>query len=136
MHDLRLAIRALRGTPIVSAVAALSLALGIGANTAMFSLVNGLLLRTLLVDRPNQLMTISTDEAHSLGFSGGLGWNYAMWEGLRPRLGAFDGGFVWKMERLDLAERGETRPVDALITSGDAFAVLGVRPALGRIFTT
>ena len=136
MNDLRLAVRALRATPVVTAIAALSLALGIGANTAMFSLVNGLLLRTLPVVRPDRLVTVSTDEAHALGFSAGLGWNYQMWAALQPRLGAFDGGFAWKMERLDLAERGESQPVQALIASGDIFTTLGVRPALGRVFTS
>ncbi len=60
MHDLRLAVRALRATPIVTAVAILSLALGIGANTAIFSLVNSLLLRSLPVANPQRLVTVST----------------------------------------------------------------------------
>ena len=59
MQDLRLAVRALRATPIVSVVAALSLALGIGANTAIFSLLNGLLLRSLPVSAPDQLFIVS-----------------------------------------------------------------------------
>src|SRR6185503_11414181 len=58
MHDLRLAVRALRATPVVSIVAALSLALGIGANTAIFSLVNSLLLRALPVKAPSQLALV------------------------------------------------------------------------------
>ena len=60
MQDLRLAFRALRATPIVTAVAILSLALGIGANTAIFSIVNSLLLRTLPVANPQRLATVST----------------------------------------------------------------------------
>ena len=83
MHDLRLAVRALRATPIVSCVAALSLALGIGANTAIFSLVNSLLLRTLPVAEPQRLVTISSARAIGMGFKAGLGWNYAMWDRLR-----------------------------------------------------
>jgi predicted permease len=135
MQDLRLALRALRATPVVSAVAVLSLALGIGANTAMFSLVNGLLLRTLPVEQPDRLVTISTDEAHALGFSAGLGWNYAMWDALRERAGAFDGASAWKTERLDLAERGERQPATTLVTSGEFFTTLRVRPAIGRVLT-
>ena len=67
MDDFRLAIRALRASPIVSLVAVLSLALGIGANTAIFSLVNGLLLRALAVAEPQRLVTISSDRAIQLG---------------------------------------------------------------------
>ena len=59
MQDLRLAVRALRATPIVTAVAVLSLALAIGANTAIFSLVNSLLLRTLPVANPQRLALVS-----------------------------------------------------------------------------
>ena len=61
MTDIRLAIRSLRATPVVSIVAALSLALGIGANTAIFSLVNSLLLRALPVKDPGQLALLSDD---------------------------------------------------------------------------
>jgi putative ABC transport system permease protein len=73
MQDLRLAVRALRATPVVTTAAVLSLALGIGANTAIFSLVNGLVLRALPVTQPQQLATVS----------GGLGpastWSYPIW---------------------------------------------------------
>jgi hypothetical protein len=60
LQDFRLAIRSLRATPVVTAVAFLSLALGIGANTAIFSLVNGLLLRPLPVKDPHRLVLVST----------------------------------------------------------------------------
>jgi putative ABC transport system permease protein len=59
MQDLRLAVRALRATPIVTAVAVLSLALGIGANTAIFSLLNSLVLRALPVANPQRLVLVS-----------------------------------------------------------------------------
>src|SRR5437867_1803899 len=127
MGDFRLAARALRATPIVSTVAALSLALGIGANTAMFSLVNSLLLRTLPVKEPQRLVTISSDTATRMGFQAGLGWNYAMWERLRQHANAFDGACTWSVQRFNLAQGGETQPVDGLVTSGDFFTTLGVR---------
>jgi hypothetical protein len=66
-------------------VAALSLALGIGANTAIFSLLNSLLLRTLPAKEPARLVTISSDAAIRMGFKAGLGWNYAMWDRFRQR---------------------------------------------------
>jgi putative ABC transport system permease protein len=59
MQDLRLAVRALRATPIVTAVAILSLALGMGANTAIFSLIDSLLLRPLPVTHPERLVTLT-----------------------------------------------------------------------------
>src|SRR5688572_20218326 len=135
MDDFRLSIRALRAAPVVSAMAVLSLALGIGANTAIFSLVNGLLLRALPVEEPQRLATISSDKAIQLGFNAGLGWNYAMWEQLRQRAQAVDGAFAWKTERLNLSADGEMKPVDGLIASGEIFTVLGVKAALGRTFT-
>ena len=75
MTDLRLALRSLRATPVVSIVAALSLALGIGANTAIFSLVNSLLLRTLPVKAPAQLALITDDQGRGI-----TSWTYPIWE--------------------------------------------------------
>jgi putative ABC transport system permease protein len=135
VEDVRLAIRALRAGPIVSVMAVLSLALGIGANTAIFSLVNGLLLRALPVSEPQQLVTISSDQAIKLGFKAGLGWSYAMWDALHQRSQPFDGALAWSNQRFNLATSGEAQPVDGLVTSGDFFTVLGVRAALGRTFT-
>jgi predicted permease len=135
MHDLRVAVRALLATPIVTTVAVLSLALGIGANTAIFSLVNSMLLRTLPVAEPQRLVTISSDTAISLGFKAGLGWNYAMWDQLRQRAQTFGGALAWSAQGFDLAQGGETQPINGLVTSGEFFTTLGVPPLLGRTFT-
>lgn len=135
MQDLRLALRGLRRTPVVSIVAALSLALGIGATTAIFSLVNSLLLRALPVADPDRLVTISSDSAVKMGFNAGVGWNYPMWEALRQRAYQFDGTLAWYVQPLDLAGGGERQPVQALITSGDFFRTLGVQPFAGRTFS-
>jgi putative ABC transport system permease protein len=135
VHDLQLASRALRATPIVSSVAILSLALCIGANTAIFSIINGLLLRTLPVAEPQRLVTVSSASAIDHGFRAGLGWSYPMWERLRQRAQAFDGAFAWYLQRFDLGEGGEMQPVDGLFASGDFFTTLGVPALLGRTFT-
>ena len=80
MPDLRLAVRTLRATPVVTVVAVLSLALGIGANTAIFSLVDSLLLRTLPVPHPERLVAVSVggtriarDPTHADGWDYGAG---------------------------------------------------------------
>jgi putative ABC transport system permease protein len=135
MQDLRLAIRTLLATPIVSAIAILSLALGIGANTAIFSLVDALLLRSLPVRAPERLVSITTDEALKLGLTGGAGWNLEMWQRFREHRKAFDGAFAWSVERLNLARGGETQPADGLLVDGDFFGTLGVSALLGRTFT-
>src|SRR5205814_6442526 len=104
MQDLRLAIRALRSTPIVSAVAILSLALGIGANTAIFSIVDSLVLRALPVSEPQQLATVS----------GGLGptstWTYPIWTEIQRHGDAFGGAVAWSSLRFNLAQGGEMQP--------------------------
>jgi len=119
----------------VSIVAALSLAFGIGANTAIFSLVNSLLLRTLPVAAPQQLATISSDTAIRLGFKAGAGWNYAMWDRFRQRARPFAGAFAWSLQRFDLAQGGEMQRADGIYATGDFFTTLGVRALLGRTFT-
>ena len=119
----------------MSIAAVLTLALGIGANTAIFSVANGIVLRPLPVANPQDLVTITSDTALRFGFQGGAGWNHAMWDRLRQRAGAFDGAFAWILQRVDLAEAGEMQPVNALFASGDVFKTLGVTAALGRTFT-
>jgi putative ABC transport system permease protein len=135
MLDLRQAIRGFRATPVVSAVAVLSLALGIGATTAVFSIVNGLLLRPLAVEHPDRLVTVTTDTAIKLGFKAGGGWNYVMWERLQARAGAFDGAFAFRPAQFNLGAGGEARPVDGLYASGGLFSTLGLRALQGRLFT-
>ena len=91
MQDLRLAIRGLRATPIVTAVAVLSLALSIGANTAIFSLVNSLLLRTLPVANPHRLalVSVSANTTYRPPFS------YATFDQIRQHGESFDGALAF-----------------------------------------
>src|SRR6266542_5872124 len=99
MTDLRLAIRALHATPIVSIVDTLSLALGIGANTAIFSLVNSLLLRALPVDAPQRLVLVNDSSVAS----GTQSWTFAIWDNIRQRSEPFDGALAWSSQRFNLA---------------------------------
>src|SRR5436190_14934026 len=135
MHDLRLAFRSLKSTPVVSAVAILSLALGIGANTAIFSIVNSLLLRSLPVADPSRLALVTSVNGTELS---GDSWTYAIWDNLRQRSqggNVFEGAFAWSSTRFNLAQGGETRPVDGVYVSGDYFGVLGVPALIGRTLT-
>src|SRR3954468_2830969 len=134
LQDVRLALRALRLTPVVSTVAVLSLALGIGANTAIFSLVDSLILRSLPVVEPQRLAVISDARAIKGGFT--AGWTFGIWDQIRRRAGAFDGAAAWTADRFNLAQGGgETQPVDGIYASGDYFSMLGVQAMLGRTFT-
>ena len=133
--DLRLGIRALRAAPAATVPAVLTLALGIGATTAIFSVANGLLLRPLPVKAPEQLVTVTSETALRFGFQAGAGWSYAMWDQLRQRAGVFDGAFAWTLQRVDLSDGGEAQPANMLIAGGDFFDTLGVRATAGRTFT-
>ncbi len=134
-RDLRLAVRSLWTTPLVTCAAALTLALGIGTITAVFSIANAMILRPLPVKDPDRLVTITSDTALRYGFQAGAGWNYAMWDQLRQRTDAFDGAFAWTLQRRDLSSGGEMQPADVLLASGDVFKTLGIEPRLGRMFT-
>jgi hypothetical protein len=134
-QDVRYAVRILSKSPGFSLVAVFTLALGIGANTAIFSIVNGLLLRPLTVADPDRLVTISSDFAVRFGYTAGAGWNYPMWDRLRQRADSFDGALAFTAERFDLAQGGERQPADGLSVSGDFFTTVGVPALLGRTFT-
>src|SRR5688500_3649732 len=134
-HDVRLALRIVRRSPGFTATIALTLALGIGANAAIFGVINSLLLRPLPVADPDRLVTIASDAAIARG-QAGVPWSFAMWEELQPHKSLFDGAFAWTPARFDLAERGERQPVAGIFASGGYFATLGVATIRGRTFTT
>jgi putative ABC transport system permease protein len=129
MQDLRDAFRALKATPVVTLVAILSLALGIGANTAIFSILDSLMMRTLPVKRPQQLVLLGQ------GNQARTAWTNPIWEQVRERQGLFDGAFAWSGARFNLAQGGPTELVDGMWASGGLFGVLGVPAILGRTLT-
>jgi hypothetical protein len=129
-QDVVLGVRMLAASRIVSTVAVLSLALGIGANTAMFSLINSLLLRALPVRDPPQLVLMSSGTDPRTRY-----WSYGVWDQLRLRPQLFDGAVAWSVTRFDLSSGGETQFVDGLWVNGTFFDVLGVPPWLGRTFS-
>ncbi len=134
-QDVRLALRLVRRSPGFAAIVVVTLALGIGANAAIFGVVNSLLLRPLPVADPYRLVTISYDAAIARGYTAGHGWTGAMWKALQPHVERFDGALAWTPARFDLAPSGERQLAEGLFASGGYFATLGVPAMLGRTFT-
>jgi putative ABC transport system permease protein len=135
--DLRHGARILTFNPAFFAVATLSLALGIGANTAIFQLLNAVRLRTLPVAHPEQLakIKIAANEhcCHGNIPSRNSDLTNPIWEQVRDHQQGFSGVFAFGDERFNIAERGEARFVEGLWVSGGAFKTLGINPALGRL---
>ncbi|MGA3187971.1 MAG: ABC transporter permease [Bryobacteraceae bacterium] len=127
LQDLRYALRALRSSPGFAAVAVLSLALGIGANTAIFSLIDSVILKTLPVSHPEQLLQVSLGEQTVV--------TNPIWEQVRDRQDVFSGIFAYsagRIGRFNLAAGGEARYADGNLVSGQFFQTLGLQPVLGR----
>jgi putative ABC transport system permease protein len=135
-RDLRHAFRFLRLSPGFTLVAVLTLALGIGANTAIFQLIDSLRLRTIPVKNPQELGTVRIADRHwgSGQFSSQYSQlTFAMWEQIRKRQEGFAEIAVWSDQRFNLATGGEVRKAKGIRVSGDFFHVLGVEPILGRL---
>ncbi|HEY7180842.1 MAG TPA: ABC transporter permease, partial [Blastocatellia bacterium] len=138
-QDLRYGARMLLKNPGFTLIAVLTLALGVGANTAIFSLTDQILLRRLSVERPEELVVL-----RSPGPKGGRVWSdgdgdtsfsYPMYKDLRDRgAGVFSGLLARFAIPLSVAGAGQTERADGELVSGNYFEVLGVRPALGRVF--
>ncbi|MGV3709331.1 MAG: ABC transporter permease [Gemmatimonas sp.] len=128
--DLRLALRSLVRTPAFSIIAVVTLALGIGANSAIFSLVNAVLLRPLPYAAPEQLIAI-TESANGSTDRKVSGHEYAAW---RDDNRTLQGVLAYEGAGLNLTGSGEARSVSALAVSANYFTVLGIQSAVGRVF--
>ncbi len=136
LRDLRHAFRLLRLSPGFTIVAVLTLALGIGANTAIFQLIDSIRLRTIPVKNPQELGTVRIADRHwgSGQFSGQYSQlTFPMWEQIRKRQEGFSEMAVWTGQEFNLANGGEVRYAKGLRVSGEFFSVLGVQPILGRL---
>src|SRR5580658_1287496 len=136
LRDLRHAFRLLRLSPGFTIVAVLTLALGIGANTAIFQLIDSIRLRTIPVQHPEQLGTVRIADHHwgSGNFSGQYSQlTFPMWEQIRKRQEGFSEIAAWAGDRFNLATGGEVRNAIGIRISGEFFHVLGVQPILGRL---
>jgi putative ABC transport system permease protein len=126
--DVKQGFRVLRASPAFTIVAVVSLALGIGANTAIFSLINAVMVKSLPVERPEELVTVAADAY-------GSELNFPLWEKLRDSKTGLASSAVFSATDWDLSNGGLGRNARGDLVSGNYFPMLGVRPAAGRLFT-
>ena len=136
--DLTYGLRQLKSSPGFASIAIVSLALGIGANTAIFQLVNSIRLKTLPVKNPHELVLIDFEQGAAR--SGSWSGDDAMatsgeFDRIREQQQAFSGVLAWNITRFNLTNGGEPRYAHGLFVSGDYFRILGVNAVLGRTLT-
>jgi predicted permease len=137
-RDLRLAARSLKASPLSTATIIVSLALGIGFNTAIFSLADQTLLRTLPVERPQELVQLEWDGPFQARGMGNVGYGsmlpYLLYKELRAENEVFTDMFASAAFNAQLAVGDESEPVSIEVVTGSYFPAFGVRPAAGRLF--
>jgi predicted permease len=139
LQDIRFALRTLGKNPGFTIVAILTLALGIGANAAIFSLTDQVLLRLLPVERPRELVVLTSPGPNHgrvrTDIEGGPSFSYPMYKDLRDRNEVLAGLLATFYVEANVAGQGQSQLADGMLVSGNYFQVLGVRPFLGRVFT-
>ena len=135
-HDVRYGVRVLGRAPAFACAATVSVALGIGANSAIFGLVNAVQMSDLPVPHPEELAAVRLNGPRCCRHTGrNRQVSVPLWREIEQHQQAFSGLFAFADTRFNLAPRGEVRYVEGLYVSGDFFPVLGVVPALGRPLT-
>jgi predicted permease len=131
-QDIRFALRMLRKSPGFTATAILTLALGIGANTAIFSMMDKVLLQNLPVRNPDELVVIASTVPKS---GTDTSFSYPMYRDIRDKNEVFDGVLAAGGAPMNVSYAGESERARGRLISGNYFDVLGVRPRIGRLFT-
>ncbi|HYC52427.1 MAG TPA: ABC transporter permease [Gemmatimonadaceae bacterium] len=126
--DLRYALRALRRSPAFTTVAVASLALGIGANTAIYTLIDAVVVRSLPVPNPEELVQVLTSDDDESGY-----FTNPMWEQIRDRQTGMSQVAAFSETSLNVADGGEMRRISGAWVSGDFFRLFAMRPAVGRV---
>jgi putative ABC transport system permease protein len=136
LADLRLAIRGLRRSPLFSLVAILSLALGIGANTAIFTLIDQMLLRKLPVAEPERLVMLYQQGSHNGSNMGTRMHSYPLYQDLQQKAEPLQEVLCRRLVPASVSVDNQTERIEAEMVSGNFFTMLGVKPALGRVFSS
>src|SRR5579863_2209585 len=139
LQDIRYGLRMLGKSPGFAAVAILTLALGIGANAAIFQLIDAVRLRTLPVKDPNTLAIVHLNNNHwgSGNFNGPYAeFTFPLWQQVEKRQQAFSSIAAWGGETLNLATGGEVDNAHIIFISGDFFRTLGVQAFFGRLISS
>jgi len=134
--DFRYALRGLRRSPLFASVAILSLALGIGANSAIFTLMDQVLLRKLPVDRPEELVMLHQTGAHMGSNMGARMHSYPLYGDLKRRAEPFADVIARRLFDASVSIDNQTERLEAEMVSGNFFAMLGVNAAAGRVFNS
>jgi predicted permease len=134
--NLRLALRSLRRSPLFATVAILSLALGIGANTAIFTLIDQIVLRKLPVKAPDQLVMLFQRGSHNGSNMGGRMHSYPIYQDYQQKAEPLAEVLCRRLAEASVSIENQTERVTAEMVSGNYFSMLGVQPALGRVFSS
>src|SRR5690349_15629049 len=135
VQDVQFAVRSFRKSPGFTAVAVLSLALGIGANTAIFSLINQLILKLLPIRDPKSVVLLAGRGFHYGGNNGRNALSYQMYQDIRDRNQVFDGIMCRYSLPVTVGTTSQVEVLGGELVSGNYFSVLGIGPAVGRVFT-
>jgi predicted permease len=136
ISDLRLALRGLRRSPLFASVAILSLALGIGANTAIFTLIDQILLRKLPVRAPEELVMLYQQGPHNGSNMGARMHSYPIYQDYQQKAEPLAEVLCRRLIDASVSVDNQTERVLAEMVSGNFFTMLGVKPALGRVFNS
>ena len=135
-NDIRFAVRGLVRSPLFSIVAILSLALGIGANTAIFTLIDQILLRKLPVAAPDELVMLYQQGAHNGSNMGQRMHSYPIYQEYQKRAEPLAEVLCRRLTETSVSIDNQTERLETEMVSGNYFSMLGVRPALGRVFSS
>jgi predicted permease len=134
--DIRFSLRAIRRSPLFASVAILSLALGIGANTAIFSLMDQLMLRKLPIQNPDQLVMLFQQGAHNGSNMGGRMHSYPIYQDYQQKAAPFSEVLCRRLGAASVSVENQTERINLEMVSGNFFSMLGVKAAAGRVFNS